>query len=121
MTKSKIKTLIMVVALVLVVALAAGLIVHFIGKDSTDKSVTDETSRYDLSGKVYDDNGNEMLSGGVYSMPRAMTISELEVDTVSQITISATVLPENATDSTVEWSIKFDNGSATDEYLTLDP
>lgn len=121
MTKSKIKTIIIAVALVLVVALAAGLIVHFTTKSKADKPVADETQQYELSGKVYDDSGNEMLSTMVYSMPRAMTISELQDETVSRITISATVSPENATDGTVEWSIKFDDGYDTDEYLTLEP
>lgn len=121
MTKSKIKTIIIAVALVLFVALAAGLIVHFVGKNKTDKPVSEETQKHELSGKVYDDSGNEMLSTMVYSMPRAMTISELQEETVSRITISATVSPENATDGSVEWSIKFDDDTDTDEYLTLEP
>ena len=121
MTISKIKTIIIAVALVLVIALAAGLIAHFVGKGNTDKPIADDNKQYELSGKVYDDSGNEMLSSMVYSMPRAMTISELQNQTVSRITISATVSPENATDGTVTWSIMFDDDTETDEYLTLEP
>lgn len=120
MTKNKIKTILIAVALVLVVALAAGLIAHFATKNKTDKP-TVEKPQYEISGKVYDDTGNEMLASMVYSMPRAMTISELQDETVSQVTLTATVSPENATDGTVEWSIIFDDGFDTDEYLTLEP
>ena len=121
MTKNKIKTIIIAVALVLIVALAAGLIAHFATKDNTDKPVINDKPQYELSGKVYDDNGYEMLASKVYSMPRAMTISELQNDTVSQVTLTATVSPENATDGTVTWSILFDDGFETGEYLTLEP
>ncbi|MCM1532391.1 MAG: hypothetical protein NC114_08990 [Ruminococcus flavefaciens] len=120
MTK-KIKTIIIAVSLVLIVALAAGLIARFATKDKADKPILNDIPQYELSGKVYDDTGNEMLASRVYSMPRAMTFSELEDDTVSQVTITATVSPENATDGTIEWSIKFDDDSDTDYYLTLTP
>lgn len=123
MTK-KIKTIIIAVVLVLIVALAAGLIAHFATKgktDKTDKPVLNDIPQYELSGKVYDDGGNEMLASMVYSMPRAMTISELQDDTASQVTLTATVTPDNATDTTVEWSIKFNDGFDTDDYLTLTP
>lgn len=121
MTKSKIKIIIISVALVLVVALCIGLIVHLTKKDAPDNSVADDKTAVELSGKVYDENGDEMLSTMVYSMPRAMTISALQDNTVSQVTLTATVLPENATDNTVEWSIEFDDGTDTDYYLTLEP
>lgn len=121
MTKSKIRTIIIAVALVLVIALAAGLSVHFTTNGNADKPIADDSQQYELSGKVYDDGGNEMLSSMVYSMPKAMTISELQDETVSRTTISATVSPENATDGTVEWSIRFDDDTETDEYLTLEP
>jgi len=66
MTISKINTIIIAVALVLVIALAAGLIAHFVGKGKADKPATDDMQQYELSGKVYDDSGNEMLSSMVY-------------------------------------------------------
>jgi len=121
MTKNKIKTILIVIASVLILALAIGLIAHFTTKSKMDKPVADVPEQPEISGKVYDDTGNEMLSSMVYSMPRAMTISELQDDTVSQITITATVTPDNATDARVEWSIIFDDNTATDEYLTLTP
>lgn len=121
MIKSKIKTIIIAVACVLFVALAAGLIAHFGSKDTADKPITSDTRQHKLSGKVYDEGGNEMLTNMVYSMPRTMTFSELQDDTVSRITISATVSPENATDGTVSWSIKFDDDTDTDGYLALEP
>lgn len=121
MTKHKIRTIIIAVMCVLVVTLAAGLIAHFVGKNTTDEPVTSDTPQYELCGKVYDERGNEMLSNSVYSMPRAMTISELKADTVSRTNISATVSPENATDGTVSWSIIFEDDTETDEFLTLEP
>ncbi len=120
MTK-KIKLIAVIILAVLVVAICGGLIAHFASKDKTDYPVADETQQYELSGKVYDDSGNQMLSSMVYSMPRSMTISELQEETVSRIVISATVSPENATDGTVEWSILFDDGYDTDGYLSLTP
>ena len=120
MTK-KIKVILIAVASVLVIALCAGLIVHFT-KGKTDKPEAEKPAEeYELSGKVYDDGGNQMLSQMVYAMPTAMTISELQNETISRITISATVSPENATDDTVEWSIKFDDDTDTDGYLSLVP
>lgn len=120
MTKT-IKAILIAVASVLVISLCAGLIVHFIKSKADKPTVNTPTGEYELSGKVYDDSGNEMATGMVYSMPRAMTISELESETVSRITITATVSPENATDGTVEWSIKFDDDTDTDGYLSLEP
>ncbi len=120
MTK-KIKLIAVIILAVLVIAICGGLIAHFVGKDTSDNPIVDETQKYELSGKVYDDSGNEMLSTMVYSMPRAMTFSELQEETVSQITVTATVSPENAIDNTVTWSIEFEGGFDTDDYLTLEP
>ena len=121
MTKSKIKIIVISVALVLIVALTIGLIVQLTKKDKPGDSVADEKPTAELSGKVYDDNGDEMLSTMVYSMPRAMTVSALQDNTVSQVTLTATVLPENATDGTVSWHVEFDDGCDADEYLSIEP
>lgn len=118
MNKSKLKVLIITLACILVLALTAGLIVHFtVGKNRN----ADDKPKVAISGKVYDENGDVMDTGKVYSLPRIMTISELQENTVSQVTLTASVIPENATDGTVTWSIKFDDGSDTDYYLTLEP
>ena len=121
MTKNKIKAIIIGVALVLVIALSIGLIVQLTKKDTPGDSVADDKQAVTLSGKVYDDNGDEMISTMIYSMPSVMTIAEVQNNTVSQVTLTATVLPENATDGTVTWSIEFDDGCDTDEYLSLEP
>lgn len=119
MTKKKIYYIVLVIACVLVVGLVAGLIAQ--GVSGKKKPEINEKEPAVISGKVYDDSGYEMLASKVYSMPRAMTISELQDNTVSQVTLTATVTPENATDSTVEWSIIFDDNTETTEYLTLEP
>ncbi len=117
----KIKAILIAVLLVLIAALAAGLIVHFT-KDGTDKPTGDKPDeQYELSGTVYDENGSVMRSEMVYAMPTAMTISELQDETVARITVTAKVSPENATDDRVEWSIKFDDNTETDDYLSLVP
>ncbi|MGN0806246.1 MAG: hypothetical protein ACI4MC_04335, partial [Candidatus Coproplasma sp.] len=109
------------VALVLLVALTAGLLAHFLTKDKSDKLATDDTPQYELGGKVYDENGNEMLSAMSYAMPRVMAVSELEEGTVAQVTLSATVTPNNATDKAVDWSVKFSDGFDASDYLTIEP
>ena len=120
MTKT-VKAILIVVASVLVISLCAGLIVHFT-KGKTDKPVVDNPiEEYELSGTVFDDSGNVMRSEMVYAMPTAMTISELQDETVARITVTATVSPENATDATINWSIKFDDDTDTDGYLSLTP
>lgn len=111
-----IKSILIVIAAALIFVIAGGLIIYFA---RTDKG--DETQKYEISGKVYDDSGNEMLSTMVYVMPNAMTISDLQNETISHITISATVSPEDAIDRTVTWSIVFEDGFETDGYLTIEP
>lgn len=109
MTKT-IKAILIAVASVLVISLCAGLIVHFT-KGKTDKPEAEKPAEeYELSGKVYDDGGNVMLSQMVYAMPTAMTISEVQTETISRTTISATVSPENATDDTVEGLLSLTTG-----------
>lgn len=66
MTKT-IKAILIAVASVLVISLCAGLIVHFT-KGKTDKPEAEKPAEeYELSGKVYDDGGNVMLSQMVYA------------------------------------------------------
>lgn len=116
----KIKAILITVALVLGITLCAGLIVHFTrGTDKPTGEKPDEA--YELGGKVFDDIGNEMRSEMVYAMPTAMTISELQDETIARATVTATVSPENATDDTIVWSIKFADNTDTDDYLTLEP
>ena len=121
MTKNRIKTILIAVALVLLVALTAGLLAHFLTKEKPDNGIGDNTPELEIGGKVYADTGEEMASGMVYAMPRAMTISALSDNVVSQTTLTATVTPANATDNTVSWSIKFADGSDTEGYLSLEP
>ena len=113
MTKT-IKAILIAVASVLVISLCVGLIVHFTKSKADKPTVNTPTDEYELSGKVYDDSGNEMATGLVYSVPRAMTIAELEDQTVSGTTITAPVSRDNATDCTVEWSFKLDEYTDTD-------
>ncbi len=120
MTKN-IKTILIIIAAALIFVIMGGLIIHFVRTDKGGETNNGDTQNYEISGKVYDDSGNEMLSNMVYSMPCSMTISDLQDETVSRITISATVSPENATDGTVDWSIKFDDDTDTDGYLSLEP
>lgn len=120
MTKN-IKTILIIIAAALIFVIMGGLIIYFVRTDKGGETNNGDTQNYEISGKVYDDSGNEMLSNMVYSMPRSMTISDLQDETVSRITISATVSPENATDGTVDWSIKFDDDTDTDGYLSLEP
>lgn len=118
--KITIKTIIIAIMAIMVIALCVGLIVHFIN-GKTDNPDTNDLPQYELGGKVYDVNGNEMLSEMVYAMPTAMTISELQDEAVARITVTASVSPENATDNTVKWSIKFDDNTDTDDYLAIEP
>ena len=92
-----------------------------------------EATEQEDGGAPIDENGEELPTGGeATAMPKAMTFrsaaaldGETEYDTV---TLTATVLPENATNKSVEWSVRFKNassawasGKTVTDYITVTP
>ncbi len=76
MTKSKLKTVLIVVSAILVLALVCGLLAHtFIKRKPDNSGATDIPVQ--TAGKVYDGEGNELENGETYAMPTSMVFSTL--------------------------------------------
>lgn len=103
---NKVKNIIIAVAVAVIAAVIALFTVHFVTMKKTNGGVVDSgATTKELSGKFTDENGKEMLMSATYAMPKAMTLSNLQPDTIAQITLTATVLPTNATNDRVLWEI----------------
>lgn len=125
MTKSKIKTIFMVVAILLCLALAGGWIAQsVVSKQKQDIAVAEaadnfavtpesnefmQLSAVPLSAEQYDDFGIMPIAQSAYS-------------------ITATIIPSNADDKTVDWSVAWKNSSSSwakgktvTNYVTIAP
>ncbi|MCM1437675.1 MAG: hypothetical protein NC131_00485 [Roseburia sp.] len=113
---NKVKNIIIAVAVAVIAVVIALFTVHFVTRKNTDGGVSDSgATTKELSGKFTDENGKEMLMSATYAMPKAMTLSDLQPDTIAQITLTATITPTNATNDRVIWEIidTRDNGVCT--------
>lgn len=113
---NKVKNIIIAVAVAVIAVVIALFTVHFVTKQNTNDGVTDSgATTKELSGKFTDENGKEMLMSATYAMPKAITLSDLQPDTIAQITLTATITPTNATNDRVIWEIidTRDNGVCT--------
>lgn len=71
---------------------------------------------------IYDESGTELTPNEVHELPRAMLFSTTEES--AEITVKATVKPENAYDKRVDWSVKWVNSEEigdVNQYLTVTP
>lgn len=82
-------------------------------------------------GTVTDENGTELESGTVYKLSSRMLFSSPSVRSTTApegVTVQATVLPEEAANKLVDWSIAFVNpdsawatGKTVTDYVTVTP
>lgn len=117
---NKVKNIIIAVAVAVIAVVIALFTVHFVTRKKTDGGVVDSGSTTkELSGKFTDENGKEMLMSAAYAMPKAITLSDLQPDTIAQITLTATITPTNATNDRVIWEIidTADNGYCSSAEL----
>lgn len=77
---------------------------------------------------VTDENGNEMNGNQVYEMPKKLNFSAVSASSSAPqgITLQATVLPENASNKAVDWSVSWSEDSVlknenVSDYLTVVP
>lgn len=119
-----VKNIIIVVAVAVIAAVIALFTYHYVTTKKTDGGtdggvVDSGATTKELSGKFTDENGKEMLMSATYAMPKAMTLSDLQPDTIAQITLTATILPTNATNDRVIWEIidTYDNGYCSSAEL----
>lgn len=117
---NKVKNIIIAVAVAVIAVVIALFTVHFVTMKKTDGGVVDSgTTAKELSGKFVDENGKEMLMSATYAMPKALTLSDLQPDTIAQITLTATIIPSNATNDRVIWEIidTYDDGYCSSAEL----
>ena len=135
-----------IIALALAFILVAGVIVGVIfwqngnisftpvGQEQTGTPDDDEQNE-ELP--VLDDEGEEMESGVVHAMPKAMTFRTAaslaatpatQAETYDSVTLTATVKPDSAADKSVDWEIAFVNpssewatGKTVTDYVTVTP
>lgn len=125
MTKNKIKTIVMVVAILLCLALAGGWIAQTIVNKQKQKTPVTETSNNFV---VTPENNKLMrltatpLTAAQYDDYGIMPIAQ------SAYTITATITPANADDKTVDWAVAWKDGNSTwakgktvTNYVTVTP
>ncbi len=125
MTKNKIKTIVMVVAILLCLALAGGWIAQTVVNKQKQETPVTETSDY----FVVTPESNKLmrltatpLTAAQYDDYCIMPIAQ------SAYTLTATITPANADDKTVDWSVAWKDGNSTwakgktvTNYVTVTP
>jgi len=125
MTKNKIKTIVMVVAIILALTLACGWIAQtVVNKQKQETPITETESNF----TVTPDNNEFMrltampLTAEQYDDYGIMPIAQ------SAYTITATITPSNADDKTVDWSVAWKDSNSTwakgktvTSYVTVTP
>lgn len=122
MEKSKLKTIVMIIALVLVVALTAGLIAQSVTIKKLKQSQEQLQTTY-----ATDENGNSMNNSTVYNLPKAMKFTAMALAANSagiSVNVTAAVEPATATNKAVDWSVMWSDSSNTanvTDYVTVTP
>ena len=143
---NKIVTAVLAILLVIVIAGAAALVgvlsngfkdwTKFQPEEQTE-TPADEEQGGEEELPVLDDEGEEMESGVVHAMPKAMTFRTaaslaatpaVQAETYDSVTLTATVKPDSAADKSVDWAVAFVNpssewatGKTVTDYVTVTP
>ena len=116
------KKIISLILAAVMLLLAAGVIGYFVSEPSVGGTVTELPP-------VMDGDGNGLDGEKVYELPKAMVFTKsAAAQNSASVTLQATVLPDNAANKTVDWSVTFKNPSvawaknkvATD-YISVTP
>ena len=122
-----------VISFILIVVLLIGLIGAWILLLKPEETPPEEPPEEPPA--VTDENGNELESGEVHELPKAMTFRtamSLAADTGEQsyasVQLHATIKPDEADNKQVDWSVEFNNptsawadGKDIDDYMSLTP
>lgn len=131
MTKNKIKTIVMVVAIILAIALAAGWIAQTVITKQKQNTPVTETEELIAGGMTMDDGNTE--SNGVLLMSAKIATADYAANGISPqaesaYTLTASIFPYDAINKTVDWRIEFKNktsswaqGKTVTDYVTLTP
>ena len=117
-----VKWILTLIAFILVGIALAGIICGwFVKKDETVSEPTEQAS-------VFDENGNELADGEVHAMPTSMTFAAAAAAETTSVTVEATVLPAEASNKKVDWTVKWANegaewatGKQVNDYVTVAP
>jgi len=130
MSKTKIKTILMAIAILLVFALLGGFIAQLVLRNKDDVSDNGDGSI------IVSDGGEtvtEIEGSGVTLTSKKIARSAYAASGISETadnayTLTASITPENATDKTVDWAVAFVNPSSTwasgktiTDYATITP
>jgi len=98
---------------------------------STNKAPDEQGESISTQPDVFDENGEEMVSGKVYAMAKTMSFTAptmLSTTARSGITLEATVTPLTASNRTVDWSVdwvdpssSFASGKTAANYIRVSP
>ena len=133
------KTVLTIISVLLILALLAGII----GTGVATNGFTDwsgfageeaETEGYpaaDRSGGVVTESGEVLESGNVYPLPARMAFTSVTRESAladNGVTVQATVLPQDATNREVDWSLSWASpasswasGKTVTDYVTVTP
>lgn len=118
------------IAIVLVIVLAVGALGFATqGFSEWNPAKWFQRPQTETPADITDEKGNELGGDQIYAMPQKLNFSAVSADSVSAsngITIRATVLPENADNKSVDWSVAWAEDSAlknenVSDYLTVVP
>ncbi len=125
------KKIVSIICILLVISLLLTCIVGIV-TDGFKTSINDLFNKSELpSGSgITDDKGNE-IGSGVYEMPSTLNLSAMAFEQARangqnyvEFSLIATVLPEDATNKLVDWSVSWKDGSTSpnvSDYLTATP
>lgn len=141
---NKIVTAVLAILLVIVIAGAAALVGVLsdgfkdwtkFQPDEQTETPADEEQGGEEELPVLDDEGEEMESGVVHEMPKAMTFRTAaslaatpaaQAETYDSVTLTATVKPNSTADKSVDWAVAFVNpssewatGKTVTDYVTV--
>ena len=116
------KKIISIILAAVMLLLVAGVIGYFVSEPSIGGTVTELPP-------VMDGDGNGLDGGKVYELPKAMVFTKsATAQNSASVTLQATVLPDNAANKTVDWSVTFKNPSAAwaknkvaTDYISVTP
>lgn len=131
MKNVSLKIFIVILVLTLICVSVIAVLTKGFTRDIFERFQSEDVPSGDMSSGVTDENGNELDAGVINSLPSQLNISQEslahaleEGKEYIELTLEAKIIPEDATDQSVDWSLAWADGtdsSDISEYLTVTP
>lgn len=131
MKNVSLKIFIVILVLTLICVSVIAILTKGFTCDIFERFQSEDVSSGDMSSGVTDESGHELDAGVINSLPSQLNISQEslalaleEGKDYIELTLEAKIIPEDATDQSVDWSLAWADGtdsSDISEYLTVTP